>query len=426
MGAIVASTKATDPRPRSEQGRQASRAERTKAKIADAVITVLAEAGSSRLTHRLVATTAGVPLAATTYHYATKREMIADASQRLLDGYAHSFQRAAENWQRGEGAIDLAGFVTRLLTNAAGRHRRSALAWCEIILDAARSPEGHALAEKWFQKLLDAWSDLARVMYGELGDDAVMSGIDTAIGLLFITLPLELSEERLAAVFTGGGDPAILWAPSDPVVDIVKPVPERRTQKARDTKARILQGAIDILIGQGAGAVTYNAVAAECGLTTAAPAYHFGSIDGLLKAAEAELFARSKDRYRDMVTSVHGAGRPLEILADLTAAVFVREVTQHGRAAIAIYSIGLESSRRLDLRSAVWSVIAEQAGAWRRRLEMLSPDVGVFDPMRMQAVFIGKQVRVLATGAPLAQLALARRAFHGEIASTIRPKANGN
>lgn len=428
LSAIVASTKTVDPRQRqrSERGGQRSRTERTKARIADAVITVLAESGSSRLTHRLVAAAAGVPLAATTYHYATKREMIADASHRLLDGYAQSFQRAAERRRRGEGATDLAGFVTKLLTNAAGRHRRSALAWCEIILEAARSPEGHALAEEWFQKLFEAWSDLARAMYGELGDDAVISGIDTAIGLLFITLPLELSAEQLAAVFSGGGDPATLWAPSIPATQSAAPVPERRTQKARDTRARILQGAIDVLIGQGAGAVTYNAVAAECGLTTAAPAYHFGSIDGLLKAAEAELFARSKDRYRDMVTSAAVAGKPLDILADLTAAVFVREVTQHGRAAIAIYSIGLESARRLDLRPAVWSVIADQAGAWKRRLELLSPGVGAFDAMRMQAVFIGKQVRVLSTGSSLAQLALARSAFRNEIASTVRHNANGN
>ncbi len=425
MSAIVASNKTADsttPR-RSEHG---GRAERTKAQIADAVITVLAEAGSSRLTHRRVATAANVSLAATTYHYATKRDMIVDASHRLLDGYLQSFQFAAERRRRGLGETDLAGFVAKLMTNAAGRHRRAALAWCEIILDAARSPEGHMLASGWFRKLSEAWGDLARAMYGEISEESVASGIDTAIGLLFITLPLQLSAEQLTAVFGGGGDPVELWAPDAPVSDGEAPVPARRTQKARDTKARILRGAIDILIAQGAGAVTYNAVAGECGLTTAAPAYHFGSIEGLLKAAEAELFGRSKDRYRDMVTSAPITGKPLDTLADLTAAVFVREVTQHGRAAVAIYSIGLESSRRLDLRPAVWNVVADQTGAWRRRLETLSPSVSPFDAMRMQAVFIGKQVRVLAMGSPLAQLALAREAFRSEIASTLPRKAISN
>ncbi len=341
----MASTKTAGVRQsrQSERSGQGGRSARTKARIADAVITVLAEAGSSRLTHRLVAARAGVSLAATTYHYATKRDMIADAASRLLDGYAQSFRRAAARQRRGDGvATDLGGFAARLLINATGRHRRSALAWCEIILDAARTAEGHALADSWFSELLGVWGDLADAMPGKRGEHDVETAIDTMIGLLFITLPLDLTSARLSAVLTGGGDPAREWAPpgGPPAVD--QSSPTRRTNKARETRERILGGAIDVLIAQGAGAITYNAVAAQSALTTAAPAYHFGSIEGLLKAAEAELFARSKGRYRDMVTSAQVTGAPLDVLADLTAAVFVREVTQHGRAAIAIYSIGLE------------------------------------------------------------------------------------
>jgi AcrR family transcriptional regulator len=395
-----------------------ARAARTKARIADAVITLLAESGSSRVTHRLVAAQAGVSLAATTYHYATKGEMIADASRRLLDGYVESFRRTARRQRRGKGrAPDLGTFVTKLLTNASGRYRRLALAWCEIILEAARTPEGHALADEWFGKLFEAWGDLGRAMYGELSDAAVVSGIDTAIGLLFITLPLELRPAQVVAVFAAGVDPVTHWAPRDAAAEPGASPPARRTPKARETRERILEGAIALLVANGAGAVTYKAVAQECGLTIAAPAYHFGSIDGLLKAAEVELFARSKHRYRDMVGSAAATGQTLDRLADMTAAVFVREVTQHGRAAIAIYSIGVESARRLHLRSAVWSAIADQAKAWRRQLEQLNPDVAAFDAMRMQAVFIGKQIRALSTGCPIAQLSAARSAFREEIAA---------
>jgi AcrR family transcriptional regulator len=317
-------------------------------------------------------------------------------------------------------ATDLGGFAARLLINATGRHRRSALAWCEIILDAARTPEGHALADSWFSELLAVWGDLAGAMPGARGEHDVETAIDTMIGLLFITLPLDLTSARLSAVLTGGGDPAREWAPpsAHPITDA--PPPTRRTNKARETRERILGGAIDVLIAQGAGAITYNAVAAQSALTTAAPAYHFGSIEGLLKAAEAELFARSKGRYRDMVTSAQVTGAPLDVLADLTAAVFVREVTQHGRAAIAIYSIGLESSRRLELRPAVWDVIMDQTKAWKRRLELLVPEAGPLEAMRMQAVFIGKQVRALSTGSPLAHLALARGEFRSAIIANTK------
>lgn len=422
MSIIVVSTKTADSQQlrQGEPAKQGRRSERTKARIADAVITVLAEAGSSRLTHRLVAAAAGVSLAATTYHYATKRDMIADASSRLLAGYVQSFRRAAARQRRGDGAAtDLADFATRLLANATGRHRKSALAWCEIILDAARSAEGHALADTWFRELLEVWNDLAGAMPDGIDEHAVVSAIDTVIGLLFITLPLELTSAQLASVLSGGGDPALEWAPPSPSTVIEASSPARRTNKARETRERILGGAIDVLIAQGAGAITYNAVAAQSALTTAAPAYHFGSIEGLLKAAEAELFARSKGRYRDMVTSAQVTGAPLDVLADMTAAVFVREVTQHGQAAIAIYSIGLESSRRLELRPAVWDVIMDQTKAWKRRLELLGPAVAPLDAMRMQAVFIGKQVRALSTGSPLARLALARGEFRSEILAIV-------
>ena len=419
----MASTKtaaAQQPNQRN-QNRQSDRSARTRARIADAVITVLADAGSSRLTHRLVAAAAGVSLAATTYHYATKRDMIADAASRLLDGYVQAFRRAAERQRGGAGLeTDLNGFAARLLTNATGRNRKSALAWCEIILDAARSPEGNALADGWFRELLDVWRDLAGAMPGPHGDHAVESAIDTMIGLLFISLPLDLTTSQLSAVLTGCGDPARDWAPANAPPDPKAASPARRTNKARETRERILGGAIDLLIAQGAGAITYNAVATQSALTTAAPAYHFGSIEGLLKAAEAELFARSKGRYRDMVTTTQVTGAPLDVLADLTAAVFVREVTQHGRAAIAIYSIGLESSRRLELRPAVWDVIMDQTKAWKRQLELLVPEVSPLAAMRMQAVFIGKQVRALSTGSPLAHHAVARGEFRSAIIDSVK------
>lgn len=419
----MASTKAAasqQPNQRNHN-RQSGRSARTRARIADAVIAVLADAGSSRLTHRLVAAAAGVSLAATTYHYATKRDMIADAASRLLDGYVRSFRRAAERQRRGDiVGTDLNGFAARLLSNATGRHRKSALAWCEIILEAARTPEGHALADGWFRDLFEVCRDLAGAMPGGYGDHAVESAIDTMIGLLFITLPLELTSSQLSLVLTGGGDPAVDWAPDRMLPVTQVPSPARRTNKARETRERILGGAIEVLIAQGAGAITYNAVAAQSALTTAAPAYHFGSIEGLLKAAEGELFTRSKGRYRDMVTSAQVTGAPLEVLADLTAAVFVREVTQHGRAAIAIYSIGLESSRRLELRPAVWDVIMDQTKAWKRRLELLVPEASPLAAMRMQAVFIGKQVRALSTGSPLAHLALARGEFRSAITDNVK------
>ena len=409
----IAGKKAPDPAdPQMEVGRTAQ----TKARIADAVTTVIAEVGLSRLTHRLVATEAGVSLAATTYHYATKRDMIADASARLLASYVSSFQRAAKRqWAGDPVAPDMATFAIKLLTNSAGRFRRSSLAWCEIILDAARSPEGHALATTWFAELFDAWRDLAAAMQIDSAEDAVVSTVDTVIGMLFITLPLGLPAVQILNVMRTGRGLERRWAPAKHA-PLGGQVPlKRATPKAQNTRARILDAAINLLVEEGPGAVTYKAVAAASGLTTAAPAYYFGSIAGLLNSAEVDLFRRSKERYRDVRETTHSSSALMDALTDLTAAIFVREATHYGRYAIAIYSIWLEASRQPELRPEIWEGILDQARAWTRQLHRIDPDASLLEGMRMQAVYIGKLIRSLSTGVPVSLLAVARREFQIEI-----------
>lgn len=82
-------------------GRGYARSEKKRERIVDAVITVLSEAGIARLTHRRVAAAANVSLSATTYHYATKADMLADASRKLLDGYLRTFRQIVHQQQCG-------------------------------------------------------------------------------------------------------------------------------------------------------------------------------------------------------------------------------------------------------------------------------------------------------------------------------------
>ena len=81
--------------PQAAKQRQ-ERARKTGARIAQAAIAVLAKQGLSRVTHRSVATEAGVSLAATTDDYATKADIIRAASAALLQHYVDSFERTAE------------------------------------------------------------------------------------------------------------------------------------------------------------------------------------------------------------------------------------------------------------------------------------------------------------------------------------------
>lgn len=385
--------------------------------IADSVITVLSQSGISGLTHRRVARAAGISLSATTYHYATKADMLAEASRNLLARYLTAFRRSAWEHRMGRGRDSSPqAFMTRLLTNAAGRHRRESLAWCEIIVDAARSPEGHQLACHWFAELHDAWSDLFKAFGTDCDDGDVQIAIDTVIGLMFIVLPLKLDPAQVPNLRSDTWFEALeasyATTPSSP--DAGRPL----GKKAQATRARIVEGAIKILKHAGVGGVSYRAVAEESGVALTAPAYYFGSIEALIRVAEAELFRESKARYRQMLSVASLAQPSVEALADLTAAILVREATEFRLASIAHYSVWLAATRIEALRPAVVSAVVDQVHAWDRRISHLEGR-GSGDGTYLQALFLGQHIRSLASGAPLEIMSKMR----GQFLKGLSPRA---
>ena len=377
--------------------------------IADAVITVLSEVGISGLTHRRVAKAAGISLSATTYHYATKADMLAEASRDLLAGYLAAFRRIARNHRQGLGRNSSPdAFVTRLLINAAGRYRQKSLAWCEIILDAARSPEGHQLARHWFEELHEAWSDIFRAFGANCDEGDVQIAIDTVIGLMFIVLPLNLNQAQIAALRSDALPEVIetLQTIAALPADADRPL----GKKAHNTRSRIVEGTIRILNELGVGGVSYRAVADESGVALTAPAYYFGSIEALIRVAEAELFHESKARYRQMLSVANLAQPSAETLADVTAAILIREATEFRLASLAHYSVWLAATRSEALRPAVASAVLDQAQAWERRVCHLGaarPGNGTY----LQEIFLGQHIRSLASGAPISSIAKLRAQF---------------
>ncbi len=377
--------------------------------IADSVLTVLSQSGISGLTHRRVAQAAGISLSATTYHYATKADMLAEASRNLLAHYLTAFRRSAWEHRQGRGRDSSPqAFTIRLLTNAVGRHRRESLAWCEIILDAAKSSDGHRLARHWFGELHEAWSDLFNAFGADCSGDDVQIAIDMVIGLMFIVLPLNLTAAQVADLRSDTWpetlEASLAMAPQP--TDADRPL----GKKALATRARIVEGAIKILKHAGVGAVSYRAVAEESGVALTAPAYYFGSIETLIRVAEAELFQESKARYRQMLSVANVAEPSAEALADLTAAILVREATEFRLASIAHYSIWLAATRIEPLRPAVASAVMDQSHAWERRIAHLGK-VGPNDGTYLQALFLGQHIRSLACGAPLAMISKIRGQF---------------
>ena len=390
---------------------------RTRGRIAAAAAAVMAERGLAGLTHRNVAARARTSLAATTYYFATRDDIIAEASGRILDGYIAAFARARTRMQAGPGGpAPFRALMARLAINAAELHRTDALAWCEIILDSARRAETRDLARAWFGRADKAWTDIIGMLRLDAPRTTARSGMEVVIGLVFVVCALGLTAEQVRAVLEDGADPLVVWRPaaSPAARDILS---EPLGRKAESTRERILSAAIDLLMRDGPGGVSYRTAAEGAGLTLTAPAYYFRSIDELLAAAQSRLFAESKARYRDSVAGVDYSCIELTGLIDLTSVVLLREATEHGAANVAAFSLWLEAARHAAVRPTVWGAVEDQARAWSRLLTPLSAAPRPIDGLLVQCLFLGRLVRILATGADTSDLTAVRGAFAADLAA---------
>lgn len=400
--------------PARRRGEKQERSQQRRARMVDAIITLLASHGIAGLTHRLVAQQAGVSLAATTYYFDSKFDMVAAASNRILQGYAEAFRRAARSGHNGS----VRDYVVRLLINAVGRDRTGSTCWTEIVLDAPRHGESLALAQQWFADLPMIWEDITRATGAPDPRTTARSAIDAMIGLLLAVLALGLNEGQVEAVLLHGADPAAAWAPPAGTPATAPPKPGR---KAVETRSRIIDAAIAILTRDGSGAVSYRNVALQAGLAPAGPAYHFPTVDNLLAATQAQLFEQSKQRYR-LAAAMDSGPQDLERLIDRTAVVFLREVTAFADQNLANFSVWLEASRRPELRPMVWSSIADQVRGWQHVMANAGSPLRPLEALLPQCLFIGKLIRHLSTGAGLDAMENVRREFASDLTSLARGK----
>jgi AcrR family transcriptional regulator len=402
-------------------GRQARGLE-TRRRIAAAAISVLAEKGLAGVTHRLVASQAGVSLAATTYHFASKFDIIAVASRTILDGYCEAFTRSAARFRvHPEAAPSFPEFFLRLLRNAVGRDRPRTLAWAEITLDAVRHQESLALAREWNEQIASIWSDIAQAVGETHPQRSARSGIDAHMGLLLMTSALELTETALDAVLVSTGDPLEYWTQESEGVQPAGPVQQGKA-KAEATRAQLLRIAIDLLVSDGPAAIGYRAIAERAGLSTAAPTYYFPSIAELLTAAQATLFENSRNRNRAIMTA--GTYDPLDTthFVDLVTTVFIREATEFASENLANFAIWIEAARRPELRPMIWTAIRDQYHVWMRVFQLLSPErkPRQLDGILVEALFLGKLLRILSTGSETETLARARQELQDDLTALLR------
>jgi DNA-binding transcriptional regulator YbjK len=123
--------------------------------IIEAACALIPEVGIDGLTHRLVASRAGVPLGATTYYFAT----LYDLSRAALEHAAQATADCLRVWAVAVGASDDIGATLAGLTEEWLADRPRALTESEIYLAAMRRPELRPLARLWFDGLVSLLSE---------------------------------------------------------------------------------------------------------------------------------------------------------------------------------------------------------------------------------------------------------------------------
>jgi DNA-binding transcriptional regulator YbjK len=134
------------------------------------VVEVIAEVGIGRVTHRAVATRAGVPLGATTYYVPTLGDLVGSGLEVLADRARIELQTWAEEIANGD---DLPGVLTHLVHQYLTDRSRALLEY-ELYLAAARNPNLLPLAQIW----LTGMRDVLQPVTGPEAAQAVTALID--------------------------------------------------------------------------------------------------------------------------------------------------------------------------------------------------------------------------------------------------------
>ena len=155
---------ASQPNPavRSEQG-----AERRTAILA-ATVRLLGRDGLGAVTHRSVAREASVPLAATTYYFSSKDELLTEALRLLIaDEVAMLRAQAGELGETISTPDELGVAIADALAPQFENQRRELLAKFEVYLESARRPALRAAVAEW----VDTFVALAEAALRAAGAD---------------------------------------------------------------------------------------------------------------------------------------------------------------------------------------------------------------------------------------------------------------
>ncbi|MFR9675241.1 TetR/AcrR family transcriptional regulator [Streptomyces sp. TR06-5] len=149
-------------------------------RLVDAAIRVVAEHGIAGLSHRRVAASADVPLGSTTYHFASRDDLLVAALERM----GADWLAAVDSWERGLPAdADLAAETARLIENSlTGGLARTRVEY-ELYLAALRHDAVRPLAAECID-------GLAAILRRRTPDDATARALAALVDGLTLQLLL--------------------------------------------------------------------------------------------------------------------------------------------------------------------------------------------------------------------------------------------
>lgn len=173
-----------------------------RSQIIEGALSVIAESGPDGLTHRRVAAAAGVPLAATTYWFASKEEIVEAAALRSVEESVQAIEQTrtrARTWTAQTAAAELAAIIEAECT----QERERTIIGYALWVEAQRRPTLRPVAQRWTDAYVDLYREVLRTIGVQRDIEArarlLAAAVDGLVSQQLVS-PAPLDRDALAVV----------------------------------------------------------------------------------------------------------------------------------------------------------------------------------------------------------------------------------
>ncbi|HMO74410.1 MAG TPA: TetR family transcriptional regulator [Sphingopyxis sp.] len=181
-------------------GKTQQRGRETRDRIVEAAIRILARAGAQAITHRAAAQEAGVSLALTTYHFASRDDILRQVYDRLYEGELQRFReiyRTARTEDHSE--TEIIDYVSTQVIREATEFREDSIAGFELLTEAFRRRELGEAALAVFDEKMQFWSKTMATMGSDDAELDAQLMLCTSLGSFLILMARGRLDSDLAA-----------------------------------------------------------------------------------------------------------------------------------------------------------------------------------------------------------------------------------